>query len=315
MIWSERIVAGAVSARDGAEERLSQGWMQLEAASDSSFQGRTAVLGTKHGKEQVIAPALNAGLGVHVVVPEAFDSDRFGTFTREVARAGSQRDAARLKAQAALHASGLALAIASEGSFGPHPVVPFVSANIELVMLIDAEAELEIVGTHVTMETATGQRWVSDVDEALAFGRSIGFPAHGLIVRRHPDDSELLFKSIVNEDDLCEAVAQVLTASEAGRAFLEVDLRAHRNPTRMKAIAAATDDLIANARRRCPECGAPGFSHINSRPGLPCRWCRMPSDHALMLIYGCARCQASQEAPRPDGRDFIEPGECPNCNP
>lgn len=300
---------------DGSSESFSADWMQLVGASDSSFHGRTAVLGTKHGKEQVVAPSVHAGLGLRVVVPEAFDSDRFGTFTREVGRAGSQRDAARLKAQAALEGSGLALAIASEGSFGPHPVVPFVSANIELVMLIDAETETEIVGTHITMETATGQRWVSDAEEALAFGRSIGFPAHGLIARRHPDDPKFLFKSIANEDDLRDAVGQVLAATEASRAFLEVDLRAHRNPTRMRAIAAATDDLIANARRRCPECGAPGFSHVDSRPGLPCRWCRTPSDHALMLIYGCARCHASREAPRPDGRVCVEPGECPNCNP
>ncbi len=55
------------------------------------FRGRTAVLGTKHGKEQVIAPLLDEHLGVRVVVPDGFDTDRFGTFTRDVDRAGDER--------------------------------------------------------------------------------------------------------------------------------------------------------------------------------------------------------------------------------
>jgi hypothetical protein len=286
----------------------------LDAAA-SPFRGRTAVLATKHGKERVIAPAVEHGLGMEIVVPADLDTDRFGTFTRDVQRTGSQREAARQKALAALELTGLDLAIASEGSFGPHPVVPFMTTNIELVMLIDRAHDLEIVGIHVATESVTGHRWVADTDEALAFARSVGFPEHGIIVRRHPDDPTGLHKEIADTAALCAAVIAVAEGVADRRAFLEVDLRAHRNPTRMRAIAAAAADLVANARRRCPGCGAPGFSHVDSEPGLPCRWCRMPTEYVRVLVYGCSHCDTRRELPRPDGREFADPGECPHCNP
>jgi hypothetical protein len=281
----------------------------------SLFHGRTAVLATRHGKERVIAPAIEPALGIDLVVPAEFDTDRFGTFTREVPRVGTQREAARRKALAALEQTGHDLAIASEGSFGPHPAVPFLTANIELVVLVDRVHDLEIVGTHVATETQTGHRWVDDPEDALAFARSVGFPDHGIIVRRGPDDPAGIVKELADAAALCAAVRETVSASQERRAFLEVDLRAHRNPTRMKAIAAAAADLVANALRRCPDCGTPGFAHVDSEPGLPCRWCRLPTEYVRLLIYGCSRCDARRELPRPDGRVFADPGECPRCNP
>ncbi len=70
------------------------------------FAGRTLVLGTKHKKEKVIAPILERELGVRVIVPDNFDTDQFGTFTREIARAGNQLEAARRKATAAMDLLG-----------------------------------------------------------------------------------------------------------------------------------------------------------------------------------------------------------------
>lgn len=85
------------------------------------FASRTAVLATMHRKEDVIAPLLEQELGLQIVVPQNFNTDRFGTFSREVKRAGSQLEAARIKAQAAMQATGAAIALASEGAFGPPP--------------------------------------------------------------------------------------------------------------------------------------------------------------------------------------------------
>ena len=47
-----------------------------------ALAGRTAVLATMHGKEAAIGPVLARFTGLYVVVPEHFDSDRFGTFSR-----------------------------------------------------------------------------------------------------------------------------------------------------------------------------------------------------------------------------------------
>ena len=83
-----------------------------------------------HRKEQVIAPILEEALGLQVEVSPGLDTDRFGTFTREVPRPGTQLATVRLKAQAALAAvPEAAFGLASEGSFGPHPWFPLVGCT------------------------------------------------------------------------------------------------------------------------------------------------------------------------------------------
>lgn len=78
-----------------------------------AFTNRVAVLATMHQKEKVIAPLLEQELGVKVIVPQDFNTDIFGTFTREVKRLGTQIAAARLKAEKALAVTGETLAIST----------------------------------------------------------------------------------------------------------------------------------------------------------------------------------------------------------
>ena len=110
------------------------------------FSSQTAVLATMHEKERAIAPLFLQELGMTVTVMPNFDSDRFGTFTRDVARPGTQIEAARLKAQAVLAMTGETVAIASEGAFSPHPMLPFSACDREIVLILDQTNGIEIVG-------------------------------------------------------------------------------------------------------------------------------------------------------------------------
>ena len=92
--------------------------------SQTLFKDRIAVLGTMHQKERVIAPLLENQLGIKVTVPKNFNTDKFGSFTREIERPGNQIEAARLKAQQALLLTGDSLGIASEGSIAAHHYLP-----------------------------------------------------------------------------------------------------------------------------------------------------------------------------------------------
>ena len=279
------------------------------------FGGRQAALGTKHRKESVIAPLMRDELGIDVIVPPDFDTDRFGTFTREIPRVGTQLEAAREKALAAMDTLGLDLGLASEGSFGAHPALPFATGNVEMVVLLDRANGLEIHGVHIAHAVRCSHAWVASVEEARAFASQAGFPEHGLVVRRDSDAPDGLVKGVVTDDSLRAAVEDALAAAPNGQVFIESDLRALYNPTRMEAIRVATQDLIANARRACPTCGAPGFCVVDSRAGLPCRWCGTPTERTLAHVYACQRCYHQLEVMHPHGRSEAEPGECPFCNP
>lgn len=283
----------------------------------SFFANRTVVIATMHHKEQAIAPLIESALSVKTLVPVNFNTDSFGTFTRETERPADQLATARLKAEAALKLTGETLAIASEGSFGPHPQIPFVACNRELVLLCDHQHQLEIVGEVISTETNYQSQTVRTPEAAIAFAQSIGFPAHGVVVMRasHPQPTESLAKGITTEADLAEAVTIAIEQSPERNAHVETDMRALYNPTRMAVIAQATQDLIEKIEQRCPSCGYPGFTVVQRQPGLPCSLCKAATLLPLADIYRCQHCQFQQKQRFPDSVQFADPSRCFYCNP
>jgi hypothetical protein len=278
------------------------------------FAGRVAVLATMHRKEQAIAPILEASLGVKLAVPSAFDTDAFGTFTGDVKRPADQLATARMKATAALQHTGETLAIASEGSFGPHPQLPFLPCDRELVLLLDHQHQLEIVGEVLSTDTNYRSQTIYSSEEALAFAESVGFPSHGVVVKAAAANL-VLAKGITAADDLIATVEQALDKSHRREARIETDMRALYNPTRMAVIAQATEDLVRAIAQSCPACNCPGFSQIRQFPGLPCGLCGTPTLLTLTVLYRCQRCQFEQRGPGDQGLSAADPSHCPACNP
>lgn len=270
-----------------------------------------------HQKQQVMAPILEQALGIRLQVPSNLNTDQFGTFTRDIQRPGDQLMAARLKAAAALDLTGATLGFASEGSFGPHPFLPALAYNREVVILVDRTHNLEVVGEVVSTETNYRHQTVSSLHQAWEFAAKVGFPEHGLIVMTtaNPETPAGIIKGIQTATDLEAAVESLLQRSTTGTVHLETDMRAHFNPTRMQAIAQATQDLIDKLNHCCPQCGWPNFSVVERRQGLPCGWCHLPTELVRSLIYGCQKCQFRQETLFPGGQEVADPQQCPYCNP
>lgn len=279
---------------------------------DTYFQGRTAILATKHGKEQAIAPAL-ARLGVTVVVASDFDSDRFGTFSREIPRCGTQEEAALAKAEAVLAQTDADLVIASEGSFGPHPQFPMLPSDRELILLVDRRHDFVLRGEVLSLETNFNHATVSTLQEALAFGARVGFPAHGLIAMAQADPlpNTPIFKGIQSEEELQRAIATLQT--DRPTVHLETDMRAHMNPTRMQVIAQAAMELVTAMAQGCPQCGWPGFVAREKLPGLPCELCGAPTGAIKASCYRCQRCLHQVTVPVPE--TAADPSQCYFCNP
>lgn len=278
------------------------------------FAGRVAVLATMHRKEAAIAPQLETQLGVRVTVPPAFNTDVFGTFTGDIKRPADQLTTARLKAAAALRQTGESLAIASEGSFGPHPQLPFVACDRELVLLIDRQHQLEIVGECLSTDTNHRSQVIHSPEEALAFAESVGFPQHGLVVKDSEAD-RILGKGITEVETLLTLVEQALNQLPQPEVHVETDMRALYNPTRMGVIAQATEDLVRAIALCCPSCRCPGFSLAKQFPGLPCSHCGTPTLLTLARLYRCQRCQFEQRLPGDHGLSAADPSYCPYCNP
>ncbi len=284
---------------------------------NSLFNNRVAVLATMHRKEQVIAPLFLEQLGIKIKVPEQLNTDVFGTFTREIQRSGTQGEAARLKAQTALQITGETIAIASEGSFNLHPLIPYAYSNLEIVLFWDQENSLEIIGQELSLETNYNQKWVSSQEEALIFAQKIGFPEHGLIVRLNETASAEgeIFKGITDYNDLTEALSTIFKQSPNRKAFLETDMRAMYNPTRLNVIEKATFNLIQKIQSLCPECSWPGFEVVQRLPGLPCGLCGFPTGLIQSEIYTCKKCGFSQEQFFPKNIKTADPAQCEYCNP
>ncbi|KUR72527.1 hypothetical protein AQZ52_04600 [Novosphingobium fuchskuhlense] len=278
--------------------------------------GAQAILATMHGKERAIAPLAGRFLGLDVAVATGLDTDAFGTFSREIERAGTPRDAARAKIAAAfrLHPEAR-VGIASEGSFGPHPGLPFAALDRELVLLIDRASGRELIGHHATMATNFAHRTVADIEAGLAFAARAGFPAHGVIVMGVSDGKPApqlgLFKAIDTEASLSTALGRILALT--GEAHIETDMRAHRNPRRMRAIRRAMLDLVRRSRSLCPICAWPGFAITKRAAGLPCAWCASPTPQTRAEVWTCEGCGYTEE--RPVRAATADPMHCEACNP
>ena len=75
-----------------------------------------------------------------------FDTDLLAAFTRDIPRAGTQLEAARKKARTGMELSSLPLGLPREGSFGLDPMARMLPWNVELLIFLDDERGLMVVG-------------------------------------------------------------------------------------------------------------------------------------------------------------------------
>ena len=107
------------------------------------FENRKIIVATIHGKEKIFEKVLQSTLKGEYFAPENFDTDKFGSFSGEIERTLSAKETVKQKCLAAMEKYNLDIALASEGSFGNHPLYYFTPYNEEWVVLVDLKNELE----------------------------------------------------------------------------------------------------------------------------------------------------------------------------
>lgn len=277
------------------------------------FNKRRLFIASKHHKEQVIAPLLERELGVECFIDPSFDTDAFGSFSGEVKRTLDPLETLKQKCIEGMKHSGCDLVLASEGSFGPHPSIFFAPANDELLMLMDAKDDLQIVARELSTQTNFRGEELSNPLQLQEFAEKAGFPEHALILRPNSDDLQELYKGITNPKVLRTTFDQLL--KRYGKAYVETDMRAMYNPTRMQIIQKAAHKLVAKIQSACPTCQMPGFGIVEGKSGLPCERCGMPTASIKSHLYACVHCSHQEERTHPSGKTTEDPMYCSFCNP
>ena len=270
------------------------------------YLGVDVALATKHQKEEQFTPAFSE-LGVKINVAP-IDTDQLGTFSGEVARIGSAEDALRKKARLGMEHLSLPFGLASEGSIGSDPYIPFINSDIEMAIWIDDVRGFEIIERFRSLDIVAIREEVTRASDIDAILEKADFPRHGLIIKGSQDH---LYKGITNRYDVDEALSQIWRVGDV--AIIESDLRAHMSPSRRVNISEVASRLAKRLKELCPSCQTPGWGRVGTLRGVHCESCGRANDDAIRgEIEGCALCGEKQEKVL---REVIDPGSCRFCNP
>lgn len=277
------------------------------------YHGQRVALLTQHGKEALLGPIFSEALGCKIEHIVGYDTDTLGTFTRDIPRDGSQLDAARRKARIGTELGLCPLGLASEGAFGADPFTGFMSWDAEMVLWLDIERNIELVG-FAEGPARNAHSKIKDWAAMREFSERAGFPAHQLVIRPNDENDPRIHKGIADWRALEKAFNDAARCSELGIVFVENDLRAHCNPTRQVLIQRAGLNLIERMRSPCPSCQMPGFWVSGHIGGLPCQLCLQPTREAIAEVWSCTQCAHHEERKRTVAA-FADPSHCEGCNP
>ena len=278
------------------------------------YKNKPLVLTTMHQKEIAIKPLFEKEL--HFFVQTLFyDTDLLGTFTGEIPRRLSQVESAKEKALIGLKISNEKFSIGSEGSFGPHPYIPFAASNVETLYFIDLENGIELCQSNMSTKSNFHHDIFSHLEEMGSFLKHVYFPSHALILKPHVFNGLFkCFKGINNLDALKEAFTICRASSEDGRVFVQTDMRAHMNPTRMHVISETAALLAKRILCLCPACNCPGFGFKEKKDKKVCQDCKGPTTLALFDVHSCLKCNYATDY-LIDNNDSAPPEFCLYCNP
>jgi hypothetical protein len=273
------------------------------------------VLTTKHEKERTIEPAFAEILGARIRSLD-LDTDTLGTFSGEVERKGNALECVKKKCEWGMQQAKADFGLASEGSFGQHPYLPFVQADAEILYFRDLQRDIRIHLTEISTTTNYQMKTVSSIEELQKFAEDAKFPSHALIVQ--PNSAKrgtIIFKGIQQIDQLIDAFKDCVQKSSDRSVWVETDMRAHLNPSRAQVIASLARKLATRLSNLCPECDAPGWGIVDTELGLECSWCASKTENVKFEIFGCTKCSYQEKSIPTHGMKKANPAYCLHCNP
>jgi hypothetical protein len=277
------------------------------------FFATEIVLASKHEKLQLIEPAFRQVLQSKMR-EVAVDTDQLGTFSGEIERKDPPRETAIKKARLGIEATGIPLGLASEGSIGSDPIIPWIQSDHELIVLVDAERNRIYSESFLSREITIASIEITAGDSLEDFLKRADFPRHALIVQPISPTSPVFFKGIRELADLNTAIVQSIEKSKLSKVRIQSDLRAMHSPSRRENIRKAAELLATRIAAQCPRCNEPGWGKIGFNYGVPCSDCgEVNPDLARAELLGCDICKHQIRGTLLNLE--IDPSRCHYCNP
>lgn len=268
------------------------------------------IVATKHLKENVLGPVFRGRWGVNLVAAEV-DTDLLGTFTGEVPRIGDVQSTLRSKVQLALEgAPDAEVILATEGSFGPDPILGWVALHEEVLLWSWPQKAKELWVTHRSHDTNFSSIETNNWSEVIRWGARIGFPSAHVILR---DARGALLAKGIDDTRVLESLWR--GAAEYGPPRIETDMRANRNPKRREGLHALAVKTIEAFEAMCPTCSFPGFVARPAEPGAPCSACGSATRRPMLMKAECYECGHVDVSDSADQISGVDPGYCDRCNP
>lgn len=277
------------------------------------YFGKEVIVTSKHEKSKVMQAAFTSLLDIKLIeLP--LDTDQLGTFSGEVERVAPPLETAIAKAKLGINHSGSPLGIASEGSIGSDISIPWVSADYEVMVFVDAEHDVVISESLVSRDIIAAKAMVRVGDLLDDFLQRADFPHHSLIVQSLGSKTPFIVKGIRDLSALTLAIKEGAGLSPTGQVSLESDFRAMHSPSRQRNIAALAQLLATRIASLCPGCQAPGWGKVAVERGVPCSQCGEVNNQAIAAeILGCVQCE--KRATGKIVKEKLDPAQCQFCNP
>jgi len=184
---------------------------------------------------------------------------------------------------------------------------------VELIAWLDDRMGIEVVGM-AQGPARSGHLLNDDWSAVEAFAQRKGFPEHQLVLRPESQDDIRMHKGIADWEQLRHWFDACQAQSTNRQVFVETDLRAFANPTRMHLIEEAAQDLLQRLQSCCPTCDAPGYWIAERVPGLACSACGLPTASCRAEVWSCPRCEYQSRINKAT-RALADPRHCARCNP
>lgn len=278
-----------------------------------NFENKKVAIVTKHEKEKIIAPILEANFNMETVLIPNLDTDIWGTFSGEKERLGTAIETVINKTKMISELQDFDFVIASEGSFFEHPLLPFTTVNEEVVCLRSLKDDRMFIGKAQSVVTNFKKGVFSHYEDLLHFAKKVNFPSHALILKDKKEEGNSVFKALRNEKHL-KLIFDFLKELN-DEVYVETDMRAHLNPTRQLVIQEAVNNLVARMKSVCPKCKTPDFWVDHLKFDLNCMVCDAPTSLASVEVLHCKSCAYEEEKKIVITDEDLIQAACERCNP